>query len=87
MEILDFIGTCTSSEIGDFAAKSGKASSWNNAKKAIKKFSPEIYNGLSLDLRTFYEDQTNIKKGKLFSVEGKYLHIIHSATDYIFLIK
>jgi len=87
MEILQFIGTCSNNEIGAFAEKAGRKSSWNNAKKAIKRYSRELYNDLSLDLYTYYEEYTNIKTGRLFGVTGKYLHIIHSAVDYIFLIK
>ncbi len=87
MEILQLIGTCSNNEIGEFAERNGRKSSWNNAKKAIKKFSRELYNDLSLDLNTYYEDYTNIKTGVLFGQKGKYLHVIHSAVDYIFLIK
>lgn len=86
MEIIQLIGTCNSVEIGEFAEKSGKKSSWNNAKKAIKKYSEALYNDLNLEYKTYYEEHTNIKTGVLFGVKGKYLHIIHSAIDYIFLI-
>jgi hypothetical protein len=87
MEILQFVGTCSSKEIGEFAEKNGKPSSWNNAKKAILKYDALLYNDLSLDLRTYYEEHTNIKKGYVAGIKGKFLHIIHSAVDYIFLIK
>jgi len=87
MEILEFIGTCSSAEIGEFAEKNGKKISWNTAKRLIKQFDATLFNGLQLNLRTFYEDYTNVKTGVLFGVKGRYLHIIHSAIDYIFLIK
>lgn len=87
MYILQLIGTCSSVEIGEFAERSGRKSSWGNAKNAIKKYDANLYNELSLDLRTYYEDYTNIKNGELCGIKGKFLHIIHSAVDYIFLIK
>ena len=87
MEILQFIGTCSSSEIGQFAEKKGKKASWNNAKKAILNYDYELYKSLSLNLKTYYEHETNVKTGYLLGMKGKFLHIIHSAVDYIFLIK
>ena len=33
MEILQLIGTCSNNEIGEFAERNGRKSSWNNAKK------------------------------------------------------
>jgi len=87
MKILQLVGTCSSVEIGEFAEKSGKKRSWNNAKKAIAEYSPDLYNELCLNLRTYYEDYTNVKSGNLCGIKGKFLHIIHSAVDYIFLIE
>lgn len=87
MKIIQFVGTCSSEEIGNFAEKNGRKSSWNRAKKAIADYSPALFNDLYLNLKTYYEEHTNIKKGELFGVKGKYLHIIHSAVDYIFLIE
>jgi len=81
------IGTCSSTEIGEFAERYGRKCSFANAKKAIKQYSPELYNALSLDLRTYYEDHTNVKSGEVLGRKGRFLHIIHSAVDYIFLIK
>jgi hypothetical protein len=86
MEIIDFIGTCGDKEIGLFAERYGRKSSFNSAKKAIKNFSPEMYNDLALNFRTYYEDYTNIKTGEIKGYKGKFLHIVHSAIDYIFLI-
>lgn len=87
MEILQLVGTCSSVEVGNFAERNGRKSSWNSAKNAIKKYDESLYNELSLNLKTFYEDYTNIKKGEVCGIKGKFLHIIHSAVDYIFLIK
>jgi succinylglutamate desuccinylase len=87
MKIQQFIGTCSSNEIGQFAEKNGRKSSWETAKKAIKKYDQSLYNELSLDFKTYYEEYTNIKQGSLFGNKGKYLHIIHSAVDYIFLLE
>ena len=86
MEILKFMGTCSSIEIGNFAEKYGRKSSFKTAKKAIKIYDSHLYNSLSLDYKTYYEEHTNIKTGILFGEKGKFLHIIHSAVDYIFLI-
>jgi len=45
-----------------------------------------MYNELC-QYRTYYEEYTNIKKGEVYGIKGRFLHIIHSAVDYIFLIK
>ncbi len=63
--------------------QNGKPSSYKNACKAILSYSNELYNELSLNLYNPWEDQTNIKR----IGDNKYLHIVHSAIDYLFLIQ
>ena len=83
MEIVEFLGTCSNKEIGEFALRYGRKSSYNRAKSMVKKFSLELYNELSMDFRNPWADHTNIKK-----VKGiKYLHVVYSCIDYIFIIK
>jgi hypothetical protein len=82
MEISQFLGTCASEEIGNFALKYGKPSSYNNAKKAIKKYNIDLYNELQMDFFNPWHEHTNIK-----TVKGeKYLHVVYSCIDYIFKI-
>jgi len=83
MKIIQFLGTCASQEIGDFALKYGKPSSYNNAKKMIKEFSCDLYNDLMMDFFNPWHEHTNIK-----NVKGvKYLHVVQSCVDYIFIIE
>jgi hypothetical protein len=86
IQIIALLGTCSSTEIGNFAEKSGRKLPFKTAKKAIKDYDPELYKALSLDLRTYYEDYTNVKTGELLGIRGRFLHIVHSAVDYIFHI-
>lgn len=78
-----FLGTCSSKSIGELAEKKGKKFSYNKAKKLIKNYSFEIYEDLSLDLMNPWDYETNIKTIK----DIKYLHIVHSAIDYLFVLK
>jgi hypothetical protein len=80
MEITQFIGTCSSKEIGEMAEKRGKKFSYKKAVQLIKNYNVDLYNDLALNLRNPWQDETNIKKGKI-------LHIVHSAIDYLFLIE
>jgi len=82
MEIIQFLGTCASQEIGQLAEKNGRNSSYNNAKRAIKNYSAELYNELNMDLFNPWHEHTNIK-----TIKGvKYLHVVNSCIDYLFLI-
>lgn len=82
MQIAEFLGTCASVEIGQLAEKNGRKSSYNKAKKAIKDFSTELYNDLMMDFFNPWHEHTNIK-----TIEGKkYLHVVNSCIDYLFLI-
>lgn len=80
MEITEFLGTCSSQEIGEFAEKKGRKFSYKKAVKMIRSYDPEIYDGLALNLHNPWDHETNIKT--VDSVQ--YLHIVHSAVDYIF---
>lgn len=80
IEIISFLGTCSSIEIGNLAEKKGKKFNYQKAIKAIKYFSPEMYNSLALNLRNPWDHETNIK-------DKKYLHVVHSAVDYLFEIE
>lgn len=85
--IEQFIGTCSNNEIGTFAQKKGRLVSYKNAIKKIKEFDFNFYNQLALNLRNPWADQTQIITGVLFNQNGRYLHITHSAIDYIFKLK
>ena len=85
IKILEFMGTCSSQEIGDLAELKGKKCSYKRAKKAVLEFDPEIYyDVLLMDYWNPYDHYTNIKE-----VEGKgtILHIVNSAIDYLFKIE
>lgn len=82
-EIDYLVGTCISAEIGEFAKKYGKPSSWKNACRMIGEYSIDLYNELALNLNNPWSEYTNIKTTK----DGKFLHIVHSCTDYIFKLK
>lgn len=81
-EITQFLGTCISEEIGTFAESKGKGFSYRKACKLIKAYSSEMYSELALHLKNPWSDETNIKTRK----GTKYLHIVHSCTDYIFVV-
>ena len=82
-QITQLLGTCISEEIGTFAETKGKTFSYRKACKLIKQYSNGLYNELALHLRNPWADQTNIKTRK----GVKYLHIVHSCTDYIFIVE
>lgn len=82
MRITEFIGTCANIEIGILAEKRGRKSSYENAKRLIKKFDISLYDSLNMNLINPWHEHTNIK-----NIKGiKYLHIINSCVDYIFKI-
>ena len=79
-EITDFIGTCATKSTADIALKYGRTVSYKYALKLIKSYNIYIYESLSPNFSNPWSDCTNIK-----TINGqKYLHIIHSAIDYIF---
>ncbi len=80
MIITEFIGTCSSPEIAELAEKRGRKFSYKKACKLIQSFDPLMYSDLALNLRNPWDHETNI-------ILGKYLHIVHSAVDYIFLFE
>ena len=81
--ITQFLGTCSSKEIGEFAQRYGRPVSYKYALKLIKNYSDVIYNGLMPDFYNPWEHETNIK-----NVKGeRFLHIVHSAVDYIFKLE
>jgi len=82
-----FVGTCADIKIGKFAEKKGCLVSYKNAVKKIKEFDFNFYNELALNLRNPWADKTKIITGVLFNQHGRYLHITHSAIDYIFKLK
>jgi hypothetical protein len=82
-----FVGTCVDIEIGKFVEKKGRLVSYKNAVKKIKEFDFNFYNELALNLRNPWADETEIITGVLFNEYGRYLHITHSAIDYIFKLK
>ncbi len=82
-QITEFLGTCISEEIGTFAEGNGRTFSYRKACKLIKQYSNEMFNELALQLRNPWADHTNIKTRK----GVKYLHIVHSCTDYIFIVE
>ena len=86
MKILELIGTCSSRTVSEFAEKTGKKFSYKKACNLIKEYEPRLYNELALNLRNPWADDTNIKTGAIEGQKGKFLHIIHSAVDYIFLL-
>lgn len=69
-------GTCATFTLEQsFALLLGKRPiSWNWLRRRIKSQIPQLYDALSLDLRTFYEDET-------YSTKTHYI-FTHSATDY-----
>ena len=81
-QIDEFLGTCISTEIGQFAETKGKKFSYKKSCKLIKNYSQDLYNELALHLYNDWYKETNIKTRK----GQKYLHIVHSATDYIFTV-
>jgi len=90
MKIIEFLGTCASQSIGSLAEKTGRKSSYKNACKAINEYSPQLSTELALNLHNPWSEHTNIKNGSLMGCEFKnfkILHIVHSAVDYLFLIK
>lgn len=80
MEIIEYLGNCSSIEIGTLAEKRGKKFSYKKACNLIKDYDKGFYDSLSLDLRNPWDHETNIKKGNV-------LHIVHSAVDHLFIIK
>lgn len=82
-KITEFLGTCSSQEIGDFALKYGRPVSYKYALKLIKSYDNSIYQSLMPEFYNPWNDNTNIKK-----VKGeRFLHIVHSAVDYIFKLE
>lgn len=81
--ITSLAGTCSCKVIGDLALLHSRPASWKNACKKIKEFSPELYKELALDLFNPWWEETNIKKINNI----KYLHVIHSCVDYLFIIE
>jgi hypothetical protein len=79
-KVIDFMGTCLSKEIGDLAAKSGKKFSYKKAAKIILDYNPDFIEYFDTKLRNPWAEHTNIKKGNI-------LQVIHSAVDFLFIIK
>jgi len=79
-EITEFLGTCSSKEIGDLAEKSGRKFSYKKAIALIKEYDLALYEALALHLFNPWHHNTNIKQGNI-------LHIVHSQIDYLFTIK
>lgn len=79
-EITEFLGTCSSQEIGDLAKKPGRKFSYKKACKLIKQYDQHLYEALALHLFNPWADNTNLKKGNT-------LHIVHSQIDYLFIVK
>ena len=83
VQITEFLGTCSSQVIGDFALRYGRTVSYKYALKLIKNFDITLYQSLMPEFYNPWNDNTNIKK-----VNGeRFLHIVHSAVDYIFKLE
>lgn len=69
-------GTCATFTQGQCERlfKGKRPISWNWLRRRIKSQIPQLYDALSLDLCTFYEDKT-------YSTKTHYI-FTHSATDY-----
>lgn len=79
-KVIDFMGTCSSQEIGELAEKPGKRFSYKKAVKAILEYEPSFIEYFNIQFRNPWADNTNIKKGNI-------LHVVHSAVDFLFIIK
>lgn len=77
MRIVSFLGTCVSKDIAEIANKKGRKFPYSKAKKLVKAYDPDIYNALTMDFYNPYAEQTKI-------IQGKYLVIVHSATEHLF---
>ena len=78
--ISKFLGTCSDKKVADLALKYGRKVSYKYAMKLIKNFDSNVYNLLTPGFYNPWESETNVKR-----VGGnKYLHIVHSAIDYVF---
>ena len=79
-----FLGTCINPKYAKIAEKCGRKISYSRAKNIIKKFSLDLYhNRLTMDFYNPWEEKTCIVKYN----SNKYLCIVHSSIDYIFLLK
>lgn len=83
LQILDFIGTCVSKDVAKIARRYGRPSSYKNAVKSVINFDEGFESTFDLRFRNPWDSQTNIK-----TIKGvKYLHLVHSQIDYIFIIE
>ena len=79
MQITSYLGSCVSKDIAEIASKRGRKFPYTKAKKMVKAYDPDIYNALTMEFYTPYAEQTKI-------IQGKYLVIVHSATEHLFEI-
>jgi hypothetical protein len=79
---LHFIGTCSDKEVAEISLKSGKRFSYKKACKLIKEQYFDIYHALALDYYNPWSRNTKI----ITYNKREYLHIEHSAIDYLFQI-
>ena len=78
--VSEFLGTCSDKIIGELAQRYGRKVSYKYAMKLIKNFNHDVYNLLTPGYYNPWESETNVKR-----ISGnKYLHVVHSAIDYIF---
>lgn len=79
---IEFVGTCTDPVIAEIAEMHGRKASYKKACRAIKQTYPKLHYELALDFYNPWEDDTNY----IVHEGNKYLHIVHSMIDYLFLI-
>lgn len=83
LQILNFLGTCASEDVAKIARKYGRPSSYRNAVRSIINFDERFKFEFDLRFKNPYYSETNIK-----TIEGvKYLHLVHSQIDYIFIME
>ena len=80
MRVVEWIGTCSDSKVAAIAETKGRAFSYAKAKKLVKEFDPALYEELQMDFENPWADQTKL-------VKGKYLIVVSSAIDYVFLVE
>lgn len=79
---IEFVGTCSDPSIARIADKSGRKASYKKACRAILDTYPDMHYSLALEYYNPWEDDTRY----ILHRSKKYLCLVHSEIDYLFLI-